>query len=327
MEKRQRLETILAGERADRVPVALWRHWPGDDQRAADLAQATIAFQQTYDWDFVRVTPFSAYSVADYGVQTGWQGHPSGDRTILKQPISRSLEWTELRTLDPMRGESGKYLHTVELVCEALPDVPVLATIYSPLTQTAMTGGEAQMFRHLRTQPDRVRTGLNTFTESTLRLVDALKRTPVAGICYVAGHASFETMPEDEYKQMGMAYDRKILDLLPSRWWLNILQLQGAAPMFDLMASYPVQVIHWNATEPDLEKARAIFPGVLCGGLDREQHIHYGTPTMVRDIARGLIDRMDERRFILSADQTIPVSTPLANLRAARGAVESMRLS
>ena len=30
--KRKRLEATIAGEAVDRPPVALWRHWPGDDQ-------------------------------------------------------------------------------------------------------------------------------------------------------------------------------------------------------------------------------------------------------------------------------------------------------
>ena len=36
--KRRRLEAAIAGETVDRLPVALWRHWPGDDQDAAALA-------------------------------------------------------------------------------------------------------------------------------------------------------------------------------------------------------------------------------------------------------------------------------------------------
>ena len=46
LSKRERLERTVAGEETDRVPVALWRHWPGDDQRAVDLAEATVAFQR-----------------------------------------------------------------------------------------------------------------------------------------------------------------------------------------------------------------------------------------------------------------------------------------
>ena len=49
MQKRERLERAIAGEAVDRVPVALWRHWPGDDQRYTDLARSTIDFQHDYN--------------------------------------------------------------------------------------------------------------------------------------------------------------------------------------------------------------------------------------------------------------------------------------
>ena len=42
MDKRQRLEATFAGQPVDRPAVALWRHWPGDDQHAEDLARATL---------------------------------------------------------------------------------------------------------------------------------------------------------------------------------------------------------------------------------------------------------------------------------------------
>jgi uroporphyrinogen decarboxylase len=49
MTRRERLEATFAGEPVDRLAVALWRHFPGDDQRPADLAAATLAWQAQYD--------------------------------------------------------------------------------------------------------------------------------------------------------------------------------------------------------------------------------------------------------------------------------------
>ena len=40
--KRRRVEAAIAGKAVDRLPVALWRHWPGDDQDAAALAAAHL---------------------------------------------------------------------------------------------------------------------------------------------------------------------------------------------------------------------------------------------------------------------------------------------
>jgi uroporphyrinogen decarboxylase len=94
MNKRERLEKAIAGEQCDRIPVALWRHWPGDDQRAADLAQAVLDFQTTYDWDFVTIMPANNFLVADYGIQDHWGGEADGTRKTLKTAVNRSLDWT-----------------------------------------------------------------------------------------------------------------------------------------------------------------------------------------------------------------------------------------
>ncbi|MGQ9787646.1 MAG: uroporphyrinogen decarboxylase family protein, partial [Anaerolineae bacterium] len=67
MRKRERLEATIAGQPVDRPAVALWRHWPADDQRGELLARSTLAFQRLFDFDFIKVTPSSNYCLADWG--------------------------------------------------------------------------------------------------------------------------------------------------------------------------------------------------------------------------------------------------------------------
>jgi len=308
------------------VPVSLWRHWPGDDQRAADLARSTIEFQKAYDWDFVKVTPASSYCVTDYGVQDEWQGHLEGTRSYTKRVIQRSLDWTDLRPLDPTRGALGRQLECVRLIGDALGDeAPIIQTIFSPLAQAKNVAGNNLMLRHLRTQPDRLHTGLNILTESTLRLIDALKRTPISGIFYAIQHASYDVMSEAEYKEFGLPYDRKILGSLPDKWWFNMAHLHGDAPMFRLASDYPVQALNWHdqETEPDLALGKSMFTGAVCGGLSRWEHVHLGTPTTVRDQARKAINQVNGRRFILSTGCVTMVTSPLSNIRAVREVVET----
>jgi uroporphyrinogen decarboxylase len=327
MNKRERLEKTFAGEATDRVPVALWRHWPGDDQRAADLARSTVEFQNTFDWDFVKVTPASSFCVTDYGVQDEWEGNLEGTRTYTRRAVSRSLDWTDLRPLDPTRGALGRQLECLRLIADGLDEaVPVIQTIFSPLAQAKNLAGNELLLRHLRTQPDRLHTGLNTITESTLRLIDALKRTSIAGIFYAIQHASYDVMSEDEYQAFGVPYDRKILETVPDKWWLNMVHLHGDAPMFLLASSYPVQAINWHdqETEPDLAHGKSMFNGAVCGGLSRWQHVHYGTPTTVRDQARQAINQVNGRRFILSTGCVTMITSPLSNIRAVREVVETV---
>jgi uroporphyrinogen decarboxylase len=325
MSRAERLQKTFAGERSDRVPVALWRHWPGDDQRAADLARATVEFQRACDWDFVVIQPAATYSVIDLGLHDEWAGNPSGTRNIVKRGVTRSLEWTELRPLDPQRGSLGRQLEAVRLIGEAFPngDTPLVQTIYSPLSQAVLLGGEDLFARHLRTQPDRIQTALNVLTETTLRLIDALRRLPLDGLLYVVDQASYDLISEEEYRNFGLTYDRKIMEALPERWWFRMMQLPPSAPMFRLCSQLPAYALNWadQETEPDLTQGRAMFNGAMCGGLSAQKHLNLGTPASVREAARVAINSMNGRRLILTSGTPMPITAPLSNVRAARESV------
>lgn len=327
MKKRERLEKTFAGEAVDRVPVALWRHWPGDDQRAADLARSTAEFQNTYDWDFVKVTAASNYSVTDYGVQDEWQGNLEGTRSTTRFVINRSLDWTDLRPLDPTRGALGRHLECLRLLPEGLQDseTPILMTIFSPLVQAKHAAGRETLLRHMRTNPDRLHTGLNVFTESTLRFINELRRTSIAGIFYAIQHASYDQMSVEEYQQFGLPYDRKILEALPSNWWFNMVHLHGQVPMFQFATQFNVPAVNWHDqdTEPDLLKGRSQITGAACGGLSQWSHLHQGTPHTIKDAVREAITLTNGRRLILSTGCVTLVTSPVSNIRAVREAVES----
>lgn len=325
MNKRERLERTIAGEPTDRVPVALWRHFPGDDQRASDFVRSTVEYQQTYDWDFVNVTPANSFCVSDYGVQDSWDGSPDGTRTFGRRAVERSLEWTTLRPLDPMRGALGRQNDAMSAICEALgDDMPIVQTIFSPLVQASFLAGQDALTVDMRTQQDRVHSGLNLIAETTMRFIDAMKRLPIAGIYYVVHHASYAVLSEDEYAAFGLPYDQKILGTLPPKWWMNIVHLHGELPMFKFAPHLPCQVIHWHdrTTEPSLAMGKTLFGGAVSGGLDVWEHVHQGTPASIRQAARDAITQTNSRRLILSAGCVNLLTSPLSNVRAVRSSVE-----
>jgi uroporphyrinogen decarboxylase len=326
MQKRDRLEKCIAGEALDRNPVALWRHFPGDDQRAADLARAVVQFQRQYDWDFALIMPSPTYSVMNYGVQDTWNGHPWGRRKILTRPIQRSLDWTELRVQDPLRGETGRVLEAVQRAGDAFEQdqTPFLVSIYSPLAQARRLAGRAALMRAVRMHPDRVRTGLTILAESTLRLLETLRRSRIAGICYIVEEANYHRMSEAEYQAIGLPVDQRIIESLPDRWWFNMISLQGSSPMFRLFTPLRVQAIHWDDTlgRPELDKGQSQFRGAVMGGLSAQEHLMSGTPATLRDVIRQAVRRTEGRRFILSAGRPISLTTPLSHLQAVRDAVQ-----
>ncbi len=326
--KRERLEKAIAGEAVDRVPVALWRHWPGDDQRAADLARSTVEFQRRYDWDFVKISPSSSFCLTDYGVQDEWVGNIEGTRNYTRRAIGRTLDWTNLRPLDPKRGALGRQLEAVKAITAELgADVPAIQTIFSPLAQARNLVGGDGLLAHIRTAPERVHTGLNTITESTVRFIEELGRSGLAGIYYAVQLANYQFLTEDEYRVFGRPYDLRILEALSGKWWFNLLHLHGdEAPMFDVFTDYPVQAINWHDRDakPDLATGKSRFPGAVCGGLSHWSPTHTGTPNEIREQARDAFRQTGGRRFILATGCVIMVTTPLSNIRAVREVADEL---
>jgi uroporphyrinogen decarboxylase len=324
MTKSERLMAAIRGEPVDRPPVALWRHFPGDDQRPEDLAAATVAFQRRYDFDFVKVTPASSFCLRDWGSQDVWSGSLEGTRDYTFYPIQSADDWQRLGVLDPAQGALGAQLQCLRLIAgELAGEVPFIQTIFSPLAQAKNLVGKERLLVHLRRYPDAVHAGLEVITETSIRFVAAAIETGIAGVFYAVQHAQHGLLSEEEYAVFGRPYDLRVLEAAQGAW-LNVLHLHGANVMFDLVADYPVHVINWHDREtwPTLAEAQCRFDGVVCGGLQRWDAVVRGTPDRVREQAADAIAQTKGERFILGTGCVTPIVAPTSNIRAAREAVE-----
>ena len=316
---RQRLENCLRGELPDKTPIALWRHFPVDDQTPDGLAHAILDFQRLYDFDLVKVTPSSSYCIKDWGVEDEWRGNPEGTRQYISRVITSPEDWIRLNVLDPYKGALGDQLSCLKIINNELgPDVPVIQTIFSPLSQAKNLIGGEKLLVHLRQYPEAVIAGLKTITETTCRFIEAANNTGIAGIFYAVQHANYQLLSENEYIQFGREFDLKLLDLVRGKW-INMLHLHGANVIFKLFSDYPVQVINWHDREtfPTLAEGKELFSGVVCGGLQRERTMELGTPEHVHSEARDAIQATEGKRFILGTGCVLQTTTPRANILAA----------
>jgi uroporphyrinogen decarboxylase len=325
MTKSERLMAAIRGEPVDRPPVALWRHFPGDDQRPEDLAAAALAFQRRYDFDFVKVTPASSFCVRDWGSRDRWVGNLEGTREYTAYAIQAAGDWYGLRSLDPKQGALGAQLECLRLIADELADeVPFIQTIFSPLSQAKYLVGSARLPLHLRRYPDAVRAALDEITDTTIRFVTAAREMGIAGIFYAVQHAQYGLLSAEEYAAFGRPYDLRILEAT-QELWLNVLHLHGSDVMFELLADYPIQVVNWHDREtwPTLAEGQARFDGAVCGGLQRWDVVVRSNPDQVREQAADAIAQTGGRRFILGTGCVTPIVAPTSNIRAAREAVEA----
>lgn len=324
MTHRERMVACLSQSKLDRVPVALWRHFPVDDQTPDDLAAATAAFQHTFDFDVVKVTPASSFCLRDWGIQDEWHGDPEGTRDYSTPLIHKPEDWRKLTRLDPYAGHLGDQLTCLRLLVKEFgADTPIIQTIFSPLAQAENLVGKGNLVAHLRQYPDAVHEGLRIITENTLHFVEAACDTGIDGVFYALQHANYGLVSEAEYAQFGQIYDLQVLE--PTRQlWLNMLHLHGEEVMFDLASRYPAQIINWHDQEtwPTLAEGKKRFSGVVCGGLSREEGLVLGSPVRISGEAHDAIQATNGERFMLGTGCVTPIIAPYGNLMAARTSVE-----
>ena len=325
MTRRERLLATIAGEPTDRIAVALWRHFPGDDQRPADLADATLTWQAQYDWDFIKVSPASSYCLVDWGIQTRFGGGDEGTREYLNTVVMSPDDWARLPVLDPHVGALGGQLRCLALIQDAVKtEVPFIQTVFSPLAQARHLVGADRLLLQLRRNPQQVHAGLETITRSTIAFIEACKPLGLAGIYYAVQWASFAVLSEAEYREFGEPYDRRIL-AAAADCWFNMVHLHGADVMFDLVAQYPSQALNWHdrETSPSLGEGMKRFRGAVSGGLEHWQDVLRGDPDQIQARAADAVEQTGGQRLILSSGCVAPCNAPFSNLRAVRQTVEA----
>lgn len=322
MNKRERLRATIAGEAVDRPAVAIWRHWPGDDQRPEDLVAAHVHWQKTYDFDLVKLMPASTFAIEDWGIRSDWIAGDEGTRTRHNVVLREPEDWRKLAVLDPSKGALGQAVETARLAVQALGrDAPVIMTVFSPLSQAKSLAGD-NLLPHLRQHPEAVLAGLEAITGATVRFAGALKSTGIDGIFYAAQLAEAQRLSRSEYQRFGRPFDLRILEAASGDCWFNMLHIHGLATYAELFADYPVQAVNWHDRDsgPSLAQGLNLFKGAVSGGLS-QQTVLRGTPDDVRQQAVDAIAQTGGRRLILSTGCVAMITSPLSNLRAARESV------
>jgi uroporphyrinogen decarboxylase len=319
----ERIQAAIQHEILDRPPVALWRHFPVDDQDPRTLANATLHFQRTYDFDLVKVTPASSFCLKDWGVQDEWQGHTEGTRQYTKHIIQDPRDWEQLPVLSPSAPHLAAQLECLRyLRAELDPETPILQTIFNPLSQAKNLAGNELLITHLRLYPEAVMKGLETIAETTRRFVQACLGLGIHGIFYAIQHAQASLLSLEEYQTFGLPYDQKVLEAAQGAGY-NLLHLHGQDIYFSLLDSLSFPIVNWHdrETSPTLAQAKSRFKGAVCGGM-RQNTLVYQTPSEVRREAADALEATGGRGFILGTGCVVPVIAPHGNLLAARSSVE-----
>lgn len=323
MSKWERVEAALAGEVVDAPPVSIWQHFPNRDQAAADLADATLAWQAKYDNDFIKFMPPGDYATIDWGLTSDYHGSTSGTRETTHYPITTLDDWQKI---GPISVESGMHRTVIEasrLTNERLNStVPVLQTIFSPLT-IAMKLSDGRVLDHLRKRPDIVHEVLAIITEVTRAMTVATLERGASGVFFATQCATTDLMTIPEYEEFGARYDRQVLAAAGASRF-TMLHIHGEQIMFHELMTYPIHAINWHdrRTSPTLAEGERLSGKCAIGGI-HEGDIATMTPDAAAGQARDAVAALNGRHMMVGPGCVIPITTPDATIAAIIHAVRT----
>jgi uroporphyrinogen decarboxylase len=313
-----RINAAIEGGNADRVPVALWRHFPEDDQDAGRLAARSLEWQAKWDFDLVKFMPSGTYSVEDWGAKSVYQGAANGARAVSVPGVRAPEDWRRLPRLDAKKGVLGAQNAALALAAREWGGrLPILQTVFSPLTTARKLAGDA-LIAQLRSDPEAVEAGLRTITDTTIDFAIRSVEAGAHGLFFATQLATHDLLTVAEYERFGVRYDLEVFRELKSRTRVNMLHVHGENIMFDLMASYPVEMINWHdrLTAPALKDALGMAKAALVGGVEERGLLVSGNERAVRTQVRDAIVQTGGRRLMVGPGCVAAIAAPEQNIRA-----------
>ena len=333
---RQRFEAIFAGEPADRPLVSAWRHFIDREQDAPGLAEATTAFQHTYQWDFVKINPRTTYYAEAWGNEYDYERYDGVVPAVTKYLLHEPGDMVKLEELNATAAPFQEHLEAARLVRQGVSaDIPVLQTVFSPLAVLEYLGGHRTLAsnrpairdasplpRLLGGDAQAAHQALRRIAYTLADYVQELLRSGADGVFYaVLGLARDGYLTEEEYSVFGRPYDEIVLEALNGA--PSLLHTCGPQAHPERFVYEQVKAIHWAdraAGNPSLaEFSRTLSGKAVVGGV--EEALFAGDHAVqVRSQADEAIQAMKGRAFVLAPGCGLPLNATASTLQALRQA-------
>jgi len=299
------------------------------EHRADGTAEAMLAFQKEFDWDFMKINPRADYHIEDWGLRQRWSHHEFKKHTKSDFPIRTADDWLKLKPLPPTAPVLSEHLKVVSLIRKGSDrELPLLMTVFTPLAVAGrMVEDNQTLVEHIRTAPEKVEAALRAITETFVSFAAELRNAGADGLFFATTQwASSEMLTWEEYERFGVPYDLEVVRAADSDA-LNLLHVCSGNNYLRQLSEldYNASLYNWDSndsTNMPLEKAfDEIKNGALVGGVDENDWLLRSTPNEVAKRIEQMKNETDPSRLIIGPGCSIPPEVPLDNLRALRGTI------
>lgn len=271
-----------------------------------------------------------------FGAEIKWSPDFNTFPTMLKHNVNHPAEWPLLKPASVKSGAFKREIDaTARLVEHFKGEVPILPTIFSPLTAAQeMSCGWLNpwpIMADMKYSANELHQGLEIIAESTNRFLEELIKVGVDGVFFATQLACYNRTTKDQYDEFGSKYDLALLDSIKDKTWFNMVHIHGAEELFFTeIEHYPVQAFNWEDLNSNisLKFAREHSDKILCAGIEHIHDFHEADRDALKDKLRARVKTAiadaGRDKLIIGPGCVVPTDVPEYRLTVLKEVVEEL---
>jgi uroporphyrinogen decarboxylase len=286
MNKRQRVEAVLAGRPVDHPPISFWYHFGLQHLPGERHARATLDFFHHYDLDFLKV-------MNDY-----FYPPPEG-----LDAVKSRADLEKIHIFDVEDSPWREQFKALDVIARELDGQAVfLDTVFDPFQtlRRNMAGENIEML--METEPQAVRDALEIISDNLIAYCKRSLAIGAAGI-FMSIPAGRELISRERFRTFVKPFARRVFEAIRRDAPMNTLHIHGDEDLF--MAEcldFPVAVFNWwdrGPTGPALAAVKKRTGACVMGGVDHVR-VARATPAHMKTHVREALELGGDARFFLA---------------------------
>ncbi len=308
MNKIERIDAVLAGEKPDRAPVSCWYHFGLQYLPGEQFADIVLSFFEHYDFDWLKVMNDYFYPMPD-------------GMTALK--TAGDLESIKIFNIDD--SPFIEQLHAIAKISKALQGKAYFCdTIFDPYQALQKSPVGEHLPRLMKEEPDAVLSALDIVSDNIIAYAERTLEAGTHGI-FMSVLAGTDQMSRDDFLKFEKPFAMKVFEAVKDMGAMNTAHLHGKNVDITNCLDFPVSVFSWEDRLPgnlSLAEMKAQWNGCVMGGLDNTIMTRRTPEALMEHTREGMKLGGDSRFFLANGCSTPGHMDPYAlkaMVKVARG--------
>lgn len=325
---KERLKTILDGEKADR-PACIC---PGgmmnmvttdlmdqiqvylpeahtDARKMADLAKAVYekgCFENCGVPFCMTVEAEEMGAKVDMGSRV-YEPH------VVEYVIDTVSDYQRLAPVDVTKGRAKVVLDAIRILKEEMKDVPIVGNLTGPISTASSVMEPVNFYKEMRKKNQEVHAYMEFITEQLIRFGRAQIEAGADVIAISDPSGTGEILGPKYFEEFAVTYLNKLLDGLPEEKLGTIVHICGQMrPVYKEVGELHSNVLSFDSVVP-MREARKQLPNRILMGNVSTYALEFGTPERVATLTKSCQMAGSD---ILSPACGLGMRSPIANVRA-----------